>query len=32
MRTTVRGAVYGLLALATLGYMVGGVWVLAVIW
>lgn len=32
VKTTVRGTVYGLLALSTLGYLVGGIWVLAVVW
>ena len=32
VKTTVRGTVYALLATATLGYLVGGIWVLAVVW
>lgn len=32
MRTAVRGTVYGLLALATVGYIYIGIWCLAVIW
>lgn len=32
MRTAVRGAVYALLATATLGYIAMGLWCLAVVW
>lgn len=32
MRTAVRGTVYAALALSTLGYILMGIWCLAVIW